>query len=118
MAAYWSAMTAATKFGRFRIRNSLQRVRHLGKECPLNWTRRLGMKPTFLLILTFGILSAAEVKLPPPFQTPSSTNRPRVIAKPEGAQLRVPQGFRVEEFAADLSKARIMLYTPSGEILV
>ena len=76
------------------------------------------MKPTFLLILTLGILSAAEVKLPPPFQTPSSTNRPRVIAKPEGAQLRVPQGFRVEEFASDLSKPRIMLYTPTGEILV
>ena len=76
------------------------------------------MKPTFLLTLTLGILSAAEVKLPPPFQTPSATNRPRVIAKPNGAQLRVPQDFRVEEFATDLSKPRIMLYTPTGEILV
>jgi glucose/arabinose dehydrogenase len=79
---------------------------------------RLGMRPTLLFLLTVGAVVAAEVKLPPPFQTPSANNGPRVISKPSGAQLQLPQGFRIEEFASDLSKPRIMLYTPTGEILV
>ena len=76
------------------------------------------MKPTLLFLLTVGAVVAAEVKLPPPFQTPSANNGPRVISKPSEAQLQLPQGFRIEEFASDLSKPRIMLYTPTGEILV
>jgi glucose/arabinose dehydrogenase len=76
------------------------------------------MRPTLLFLLTVGAVVAAEVKLPPPFQTPSANNGPRVISKPSGAQLQLPQGFRIEEFASDLSKPRIMLYTPTGEILV
>src|SRR5688572_4111533 len=54
----------------------------------------------------------ASVKLPPPFHTPSSTNRPQVIPKPEGAQLKVPQGFEVQEFAGGFKRPRIMIYPP------
>jgi glucose/arabinose dehydrogenase len=76
------------------------------------------MKPTLLFLFTVAAVVAAEVKLPPPFQTPSVNNGPRVISKPGGAQLQLPQGFRIKEFASDFSKPRIMLYTPTGEILV
>ena len=64
------------------------------------------------------IAGAADIKLPPPFHTPSVTNRPEIIERPAGAQLQVPQGFQVAEFASGLEKPRIMLYTPTGEILV
>ena len=76
------------------------------------------MKLTFTIALTVLVATAAEVQLPPPFHTPSAQNRPQVIDRPSGAQLKVPQGFQVAEFAAGFDKPRIMLYTPTGEILV
>lgn len=75
------------------------------------------MKLTLTIAFAF-MAMGAEVQLPPPFHTPSATNRPQVIDRPDGAQLRVPQGFQVEEYASDFNKPRIMLYTPTGEILV
>ena len=76
------------------------------------------MKLPLTFVIACTAMMGAEVQLPPPFHTPSSTNRPQVISRPDGAQLRVPQGFHVDEFASDLNKPRIMLYTPTGEILV
>ena len=32
--------------------------------------------------------------LPPPFETPSASNGPRVVAQPSGAELQVPDGFQ------------------------
>src|SRR6266853_3997899 len=57
-------------------------------------------------------------KLPAPFATPSSTNRPRVISRPDGGQLKLPQGFEIEEYATDFQVPRYMLIGPSGEILL
>ena len=59
-----------------------------------------------------------DVKLPPPFHSESVQNRPNVVARPDGAQLRLPQGFTVAEFAVDLQRPRIMLYAPGGEIFI
>lgn len=61
---------------------------------------------------------AAEVKLPPPFATPSSTNRPRVIPKPADAQLHVPQGFTVKQYAEGFEQPRYMTLGPSNELLL
>jgi len=61
---------------------------------------------------------AAEIKLPPPFATPSSANRPRIIAQPAGAQLRVPDGFSVELFAEGFEQPRGMAVGPAKEILL
>ena len=61
---------------------------------------------------------SAEVILPPPFQTPSVNNGPRVIPKPEGADLKVPAGFHVEEYMSGFKRPRFMLYGHSGEILL
>lgn len=74
---------------------------------------------TGLLAATAAILySAASVKLPPPFHTPSANNRPRVIARPDGARLQVPQGFNIDVYAEGFEKPRFMLLGPSGEILL
>ena len=75
------------------------------------------MKLTLTIVFAF-MAMGAEVKLPPPFHTPSATNRPQVIDRPDGAQLRVPQGFQRRRVRSDFNKPRIMLYTPTGEILV
>jgi glucose/arabinose dehydrogenase len=61
---------------------------------------------------------SARVKLPPPFHTESSTNRPQVISRPGGAQLQLPAGFQIDDFATGFQRPRIMLYGPSGEILL
>lgn len=70
--------------------------------------------PTLLAAACWG----AEVKLPPPFATPSVTNRPRVIPQPQGAQLHVPDGFTVEVFAEGFEQPRNMVLGPGNEILV
>lgn len=67
------------------------------------------------LTLAFG---QGEVKLPPPFATPSSNNGPRVIERPDGSRLQVPQGFDVQEYATGFETPRTMIYGPGGEILL
>jgi glucose/arabinose dehydrogenase len=57
-------------------------------------------------------------ELPKPFHTPSAHNPPRVVAKPEGAQLQVPAGFTVEEYLSGFSGPRFMLLGPGNEIVV
>jgi glucose/arabinose dehydrogenase len=78
------------------------------------------MHKSLLLSLALGALSCwgAEVKLPPPFATPSSTNRPRVIPQPAGTQLHVPDGFTVEMFAEGFEQPRYMTLGPSKELLL
>src|SRR3982074_1623473 len=72
----------------------------------------------FLLLIAAFTAWGAEVKLPPPFATPSSTNRPRVIPKPADAQLHVPDGFKVELYAEGFEQPRYMTLGPSKEILL
>lgn len=61
---------------------------------------------------------SSALKLPPPFATPSSNNRPQVISRPDGAQLQLPQGFQIEEYMTGFEKPRYMTTGPSGEILL
>ncbi|MBI3208178.1 MAG: PQQ-dependent sugar dehydrogenase [Candidatus Solibacter usitatus] len=72
------------------------------------------------LIPAAGVLAADKIshKLPQPYHTPSANNRPRVIAKPDGAQLSLPKGFDIQEYAAGFARPRFMLQGPSGEILI
>src|ERR1700732_4029957 len=70
----------------------------------------------FLFLFAAFSCWSAEVKLPPPFATPSSTNRPRVIPKPSDAQLHVPDGFTVEPYAEGFEQPRYMTLGPSVEI--
>jgi len=72
----------------------------------------------FILLLAAFSGWGAEVKLPPPFATPSSTNRPRVVPKPADGQLHVPDGFNVELYAEGFEQPRYMTLGPSQEILL
>jgi len=56
--------------------------------------------------------------LPPPYQTESVNNGPRVVAKPKSAQLRVPAGFKIEEYARGFDDPRYLLTAPNGDIFV
>ncbi len=56
--------------------------------------------------------------LPAPFATASARNVPRVVPKPEGAKLAVPQGFHVEVFLEGLTGPRTMLVAPNGDVIL
>ncbi len=56
--------------------------------------------------------------LPPPYQTEAVSNDASVVKQPVGAQLRVPNGFTVEQYAADFRDPRYLLTAPNGDIFV
>ncbi|WP_407176085.1 PQQ-dependent sugar dehydrogenase [Bradyrhizobium sp. STM 3562] len=56
--------------------------------------------------------------LPAPGATRSVANVSRVVAKPPGAELQVPPGFKIEPFAAGLSGPRTIRVAPNGDIFV
>ncbi len=63
-------------------------------------------------------VAKSDVKLPPPFATPSANNRPQVVEKPSGGKLNVPAGFTVDVWAEGFEVPRYMLQGQSGEILL
>jgi len=57
--------------------------------------------------------------LPDPFHTPSASNRPQVVDRPDGATLQVPDGFKVEEYMTGFDeRPRFMQLGPSNEIVI
>src|SRR5262249_37605660 len=56
--------------------------------------------------------------LPPPYATRSASNPPRVVPKPVSAAPRVPPGFQVELFAANLHDPRTVRVAPNGDIFI
>lgn len=56
--------------------------------------------------------------LPPPYATKSASNGPRVVNRPSGAQLQVPPGFHIEEYASRLRDPRYLLVAPNGDLFV
>src|SRR3982751_4651161 len=88
--------------------------------------KEIPMKKSTILLSTLALSTAGAAlawqqmaaKLPPPFATPSANNRPHVVSRPNGAQLEVPSGFTVEEYASGFQTPRVMIYGPSGEILL
>ena len=58
--------------------------------------------------------------LPEPYATPSASNRPQVIERPDGAKLSLPQGFDIQEFATspDFDVPRYMMLLPNNHILL
>jgi len=63
-------------------------------------------------------MASNNVKLPPPFHTPSANNRPQVIERPDGARITLPKGFEIEEYATGFDVPRYMTTGPSGELLL
>jgi glucose/arabinose dehydrogenase len=53
-----------------------------------------------------------------PFSTPSAQNGPRMIKRPEGAWPKVPEGFKVTEFATGLAGPRVIVRAPNGDVFL
>lgn len=58
------------------------------------------------------------IRLPEPYHTPSAGNGPRVISRPNGAQVQVPAGFSAEVVAEGFERPRAFLLGPSNEVLM
>lgn len=73
-----------------------------------------------LLISTAGLAwQKDDVRLPPPDLTHNVRNNPRVISRPDGAQLQLPAGFVIEEYLTnDFKVPRFMLLGPNKELLI
>jgi glucose/arabinose dehydrogenase len=56
--------------------------------------------------------------LPEPYATESASNAPAPIAKPEGAEPQVPEGFAVAEFASGMNRPRVIEIAPNGDVFV
>ena len=56
--------------------------------------------------------------MPAPFASESSSNSPREVRPPEGAQPKVPPGFKIEQYAGGFSYPRYLLTAPNGDIFV
>ena len=56
--------------------------------------------------------------LPAPFASESATNGPKIVARPENAKLRAPEGFKVELYAAGLNNPRLMRVAPNGDVFL
>jgi glucose/arabinose dehydrogenase len=56
--------------------------------------------------------------LPKPYATRSVDAGSRVVARPEGAWPKVPEGFKVEEFATGLRGPRLIRTAPNGDLFV
>ena len=57
-------------------------------------------------------------QLPPPYATSSAVNGPHQVKRPDDAQLHVPSGFKIEEYAKGLHNPRYLLTAPNGDIFV
>lgn len=61
---------------------------------------------------------ATATQLPQPFETPWNRAIPRIVERPAGVSLNVPEGFEVNVFADDLTNPRRMALAPNGDIFV
>ena len=66
-----------------------------------------------------GVLRRFEAAaMPVPNASPYAANTPRVVARPAGAEPRVPAGFTVAQWAGGLAMPRVIRRAPSGDIFL
>src|SRR3954465_9793714 len=63
----------------------------------------------------FALASLAALMLA---QAPPISNPPAIVPRPAGAQIKVPPGFSVDQYAAGFARPRFMVEGPGGEVLV
>jgi glucose/arabinose dehydrogenase len=56
--------------------------------------------------------------LPPPGATRSADNGPNIAERPAGAQLHVPPGFKVEQYASGFRDPRFLLTAPNRDTFI
>lgn len=69
-------------------------------------------------ILSAQLTNGKKPQLPPPFATRSAGNPPEDTTPPRGFLPTVPQGFRVNIFAADFDEPRWLIVAPNGDIFL
>jgi glucose/arabinose dehydrogenase len=73
---------------------------------------------TLTLPIASGSAGDDPIVLPRPGATPSATKVSKVVPRPEGALLKVPDGFRAEVLAENLDRPRWMTIAPDGNLFV
>ena len=77
---------------------------------------------SLLLLLVLASMTLAfqgkAPQLPAPYHTPSASNAPKVIPRPDGAQLSLPKGFTAEVYSEGFEKPRFMALASGGEVLI
>src|SRR4051794_13438896 len=95
---------------------------NVGRLPSLLYNNQISMNKPILLFTLYALCAGAwqqsSLKLPPPFATPSSANPPKVVSRPDGAQLKLPKGFTIEPYATGFERPRFMAQGASGEILL
>ena len=56
--------------------------------------------------------------LPAPYATESARDFPQIVARPDDADLRLPDGFSIDVFTRDVDGPRVMRIAPNGDIFV
>jgi glucose/arabinose dehydrogenase/cytochrome c5 len=56
--------------------------------------------------------------LPPPYATESAGNGPTLVARPDGALPKAPEGFKVNLYAEGLGTPRVIRVAPNGDIFL
>jgi glucose/arabinose dehydrogenase len=56
--------------------------------------------------------------LPKPYATPSASNAGKIVPRPEGAELKMPPGFKAEVFAEGFEQPRWLSVSPNGDVFV
>lgn len=56
--------------------------------------------------------------LPPPFASPSAGNNPRTVARPADVLPSVPDNFKVNLWATDPDRGRVMVKAPNGDVFI
>lgn len=73
------------------------------------------------LAVALGAMAAGAQTAPQlkePYHSPSASNAPTVVSRPENAQLRLPAGFSIQDYAGGFERPRYMILGPSGEVLL
>jgi glucose/arabinose dehydrogenase len=66
-----------------------------------------------------GTIRKVEVKdLPPPYATDTANNGPQLVARPDGAWPKAPDGFTVQLYADGLDNPRLIRTAPNGDFFL
>src|SRR5882724_10170321 len=56
--------------------------------------------------------------MPAPYATQSASNGPKIVPKPDDANLALPSGFKAEVFAEGFTNPRTVAVAPNGDVFL
>ncbi|MBC7796123.1 MAG: sorbosone dehydrogenase family protein, partial [Pyrinomonadaceae bacterium] len=56
--------------------------------------------------------------LPKPYESESASRSSSLVPQPKNAELKMPNGFRINQFAENFSQPRVMALAPNGDVFV